>query len=170
MSQGGHQREASSFSPSLGVGVGADASGERSYFGNIGGFVGEGNSAIVRGDLHVPLDQTTLRDLMRQGTTLQDLPKLSSVDPNCSKAERLKEWRYSVDQKLGPLHPVLIEHWDWSWRSAEAIYQHWLTLGGELRAVLCVTAPVPVRYEWVERWSKDKLVAALPQRLQNEYR
>ena len=101
------------------MGVGASESGERAYFGNTGGFVGVGDSGSSRGDLHVPLDHATQMLLMKQSSFLNELPKLSAVDPNVSKAERLREWRFAVEQMIAALHSVLQDFWDWSWRVAD---------------------------------------------------
>ena len=160
----------SSFGPSASAGVPARESGERPYFDNTGGFAGRNFSARPKDDLDIPLDDAAQNNLMKQCSFLQELPTLNSVEQNASKAERLREWRYKVEQKLASLHPVFQDYWDWSWQVADAFYQHWLSLDAPSRAALCVSAPVPPRYRWVENFFKDKVVATLPQRLQQEHR
>ena len=121
-------------------------------------------------DLSVPLGNNEQHMLMKQTSFLTELPKFTATETGISKAERVREWRHAVDQKLAALHPVFKEYWIWSWLVGDLFYQHWVSLGADARAALCVTAPVPPRYAWIENLFKDKIVQALPARQQAEYR
>ena len=165
-----HQGRSSSFGPSLSASVPARESAERAYCDNTGFNAGGDPGARIRDDLDVPLDASTQNMLIKQTTFLQDLPTVNSVDKNASRAEQLREWRYAVEQKMAALNPIFSEFWEWRWEVAENFYQHWLSLDAPSRATLCVSAPVPARYVWVEKFFKDKVVATLPQRLQQEYK
>ena len=117
----------------------------------------------MRGDLNVPLDHNTQNLLLKQASNLADLPKLSG-EGQLSKSERVREWKLRVDQRLAALHPLFREYWSWSWAAGDSFYQIWLQLNHDARGTLCTSWSIPPRYEWVEAFLIEKVVACLPKR------
>ena len=94
-----------------------DASGGSG--GNLVGYTGgvAGASVNVNGgvDLHVPLSEHTQNMLFKQVPALLELPKFIANDNGISKAERVREWKCAVNDKLAALAPLFKEYWRWSW-------------------------------------------------------
>ena len=173
LGQSGRSRFGDGFSPQADGGAGiSGASGGRSLVGNTGpnAFAGAVGGYFNGNDLNKPLDNSETSALLKQSTYLTELPKFTSLDGIQSKAERVRAWRREVERKIAALHPNFQEHWNWSWSVADAMYNHWLSLGASGRASLKVTGPIPPRYTWLENWFKDKVVNALPKQLQAEHR
>ena len=119
-------------------------------------------------NLNEPLDANTQGTLLRQSNHLTAIPEFNKTEGTASKAEKVRAWRREVERKVAALHPVFLEHWNWSWSVAEAFYDYWLRLDPKGRSQLCVTGPIPQRVLWTENWFKDKVVCAMPPRLQAE--
>ena len=72
-------------------------------------FTGAGFGMNAGADLHVPLDHNATYQLQKQSASLNDVPKFNSIDGGISKAERVREWCGTVEDKLAVLHPIFKE-------------------------------------------------------------